>query len=159
MSVLLEKFKVPNLNEFTIPEFIVHVQVTATMAKRQVNHWLGDEVSMMIGTSEPTLILSEKEDGRSVWRFPLVFTAPHVGIVGDVGEIEVDVQTGEMNTSLELKEKINQKTKELANDLPPFTPRSAPEEYIATNWTPNVPVPDGSISPLDIINRRERVKV
>ena len=143
MTILLEKFQVPQekgkfsfsissiyengdaekaisqLNEITLD-----IRISAVEAKRKVSGWLIDEVSMMMGGEPPSLIIQPSNNGKSgywaVWRTPAVYTAPHVGVVGQVGEIDVDVVTGELYDLEAKKPEILAAAKKLAKTMPPY---------------------------------------
>ncbi len=109
------------------------IKVTAEQARRQVDRWLLNEVSYMIGAEEPALVIGE----QIVWRVPAWFSSPDVGRVGVVGTVEVDVNTGVMNNTPECKAEIERCAEELAARLPPYQPRSEiPVEYLAKNVPP-----------------------
>ena len=89
------------LDELSLPETglvrlkldrIFTINISATEARRRVSNWLAWEVTMTLMGQEPSLVISEPV----VWRVPVVFTAAHVGVVGDVGEIDVNVESGEV---------------------------------------------------------------
>jgi len=74
----------------------------------------------------PTLVIGE----QIVWRVPAVLTASHVGRVGEVGTVDVDVRTGEMNNLPACKDAIMQRAKELVKTLPPYRRQTLPEKFI-----------------------------
>ena len=60
------------------------VNIDAVAARRKVNGYIGREISMMMGGTEPALVYSE---GRLVWRVPIIFTTPFHGQLGVVGSL------------------------------------------------------------------------
>ena len=80
---------------------------------------------MTLMGQEPSLVISEPV----VWRVPVVFTAAHVGVVGDVGEIDVDVESGEMIRPEGVEDAMLCEAKKLAKDLPPYKTRELPDGY------------------------------
>jgi hypothetical protein len=68
------------------------VNVTAMIARRKVNAFLAANVGNLLLADEPVLTLGE----RIVWRVPIDLTAPPVGRLGRVGEVDVDVESGEL---------------------------------------------------------------
>ena len=138
------------LDEYTLPRtgaVELHVtrsfdiNVSADEACRQVNNWLLDEVSYMVGAGEPLLVIGKKV----VWRVPVLLTATHIGEVGAIGAIDVDVQTGEMDNSLERKADILRMARELAESMPPYTPRKyAPAQYLTAGIQANRMRPEGN---------------
>lgn len=127
MTIIIEPYEIP---EKGVVELNVQrsfeIKITAEEARRQVRWWLRDEVSMFIDADPPTLVVSE----RIVWRAPAVFSVPDVGRVGVVGCIEVDVTTGEMDMTPDLKAAIEDQAETLAQRLPPYQPKGpVPEKY------------------------------
>lgn len=133
MPIVLEKYEYPEQGHFIIQQPVT-IQVTATEAKRRANRWLLHEVSTMLGTEEPELVIGVK----SLWRIPVVYTVPHFGEVGRVGMIEVDILTGEMDKTPEKHDELRQAAKALAQTVPPFQPIQVPAEYVVPAPTPTV---------------------
>lgn len=148
MIIILDKHPVPEKGTFEIRQS-VNILVSAQEARDSVNRWLLKDVSYMMGAEDPTLVVSD----RIVWRVPVVLTAPHVGHVGMAGTVDVDVQTGEFDTSPLRKEQILQGGRELAADMPSYSPRSSrdvPAEYLAEKI--QIAQAERQRSPLEIIN-------
>ena len=70
----------------------VEINVTAAIARRKVNAFLATHVGNLLLADEPVLMLSE----RIAWRVPVDLTAPPAGRLGRVGEVDVDVESGEL---------------------------------------------------------------
>jgi hypothetical protein len=68
------------------------VNVTAAVARRKVNAFLATHVGNLLLADEPALTLGE----HIVWRVPVDLTAPPEGRLGRVGEVDVDVESGEL---------------------------------------------------------------
>ena len=66
--------------------------MTAAMARRKANVFMATHIGNLLLAGEPVLALTE----RIVWRVPIDLTAPKVGRIGHVGDIDVDVETGEV---------------------------------------------------------------
>jgi hypothetical protein len=145
------------LDEYTLPDVGVvdlhlnrsfEIAVTAEQAQRQVKRWLLDEVSMTMTTQPPMLLIG----AQIVWRVPVIFTAAHIGSVGCVGEVDVDVATGAMNNTSALKERILSQARKLAATMPPYQPRtSLPQAWVAKNFQPTQPAGQPAGSPLDLL--------
>ncbi len=136
MVIILDTLMVPekgwvNLNVKRSFE----IKLTAEEARLQVNRWLLNEVSYMFGAEAPTLVIGE----QIVWRVPARYSAPHAGRVGLIGSVDVNVNTGLMDTTPELKAKILQNAEELAAKLPPYQAKETPQEYLSKN-VPLAPV-------------------
>jgi len=148
MIIILDKHPVPEKGTFEIRQS-VNILVSAQEARDSVNSWLLNEVSYMMGAGNPTLVVSD----RVLWRVPAVLTAPHVGHVGMSGTVDVDVQTGEFDTSPPRKEQILQGARELATDMPSYSPRTSrdvPAEYLAEKI--QMTQAERQKSPLEIIS-------
>lgn len=96
------------------------IKISAEEARRQVKRWLLNEVSYMFTANAPILKVGQ----TVVWRVPVVFMASHVGQVGVVGELEVDVESGAMNNTAANKETFLLQARKLADIMPPYRPRT-----------------------------------
>jgi hypothetical protein len=56
-----------------------------------------------------------------VWRVPIVLTYPAHGIVGQVGSIDVDTESGELLLDPKTIEEIQHNARALAAHIPPET--------------------------------------
>ena len=86
------------------------VEIDALSARRKVTGWLIDEVGNMIIGGTPQLIVSK----QTIWRVPAILTSTSKGVVGEVGTMDVDAETGELKTSAELREQILKNVERLA---------------------------------------------
>ena len=68
------------------------IGISATRARRTVNGWLFLKVSTSMLGDTPSLVVVD----RVVWRVPILFTATHVGPVGTIGSVDVDVESGKI---------------------------------------------------------------
>ena len=125
--IVLEQYTVPDKGTFELNiNRSIEIQVTAEEARRKVKKWLIDEISYMMTAELPAFVFGEKV----VWRVPAIFTAAHIGHVGTAGEVDVDVQTGEMHITPEIKEAILRGVDHLAANMPPYKP----SETISDEW-------------------------
>ncbi|MEM7534760.1 MAG: hypothetical protein AAF639_21455 [Chloroflexota bacterium] len=111
-----------------------NVTITEKEAKRIVNRWLRNEVSMMFMPETPKMVLKDDlsngqeahvegddvQTYRVVWQVAVSLGSTHVGRVGLAGEVCVDAQSGIMYDVSTQKEKILQKGKMLAQKKPPY---------------------------------------
>lgn len=145
------------LDEYTLPSRGVvdlqlsrsfEIKVTAEQARRQVKGWLLDQVSYMMTVKMPTLVIGV----NIVWRVPVILTATHVGHVGVVGEVNVDVETGAMNDLPACKEAILAQAHKLAATIPPYQlPTTAPQAWLAKGIKPTHPAGQPIGNPLDLL--------
>ena len=68
------------------------VRITATVARRRVSRLVISEIGNLLYGGEPSLVVSE----RICWRVPILLAYPDTGPVGQVGALDVDVETGEV---------------------------------------------------------------
>ena len=131
MQIILEPYSVPERGTFQIQETVT-IQISATEARRLVDQWLLHEVNSQMGADSPVLVVGE----QSVWRVPVYWSAPHVGRVGLVGVVEVDVLTGEMDNSQQRVAELMQHAEAFAAELPPYQARTASVAYDAAHIAP-----------------------
>ncbi len=127
-TIILDEIDLPETGPAEIQvkrNFTIHI--SATQARRKVNGWLALKVSTSMLGDTPSLVVNQ----RIVWRVPILFTAIHVGPVGTVGSVDVDVESGEILTHTANIEEMYCRAEELAKTLPPFKLREVPPEYLA----------------------------
>ncbi len=94
----------------------VEIKVTANMnisayaARQKVNGFVLGEISYMMHAGDPTLVLDEYVR----WRVPVILSLTSRGDVGEVGAIEVDVETGHLHVTPQLIAEINARAEGLA---------------------------------------------
>lgn len=93
MQVELDAMPAPALAEIEI-DIKVRAQnrISATVAQRRVSRLVLDRVSNLMCGNPPTLLVAD----RLRWRVPVWLGFPKLGLIGKVGEIDVDADTGEM---------------------------------------------------------------
>ena len=69
------------------------VNVSAAIARRKANAFLATHVGNLLLAGEPVLTLLHE---RIVWRVPIDLTAPSEGRLGRVGDVDIDVESGEL---------------------------------------------------------------
>jgi hypothetical protein len=94
------------------------VNVTAFSARQKVTGFVADEISTNMHGSKPQLIVGE----RICWRVPVILSMPPSGDRGEVGKIDVDVETGQLMVTRALIEEIERRAEYLAaHPTPPST--------------------------------------
>ena len=78
------------------------VNITPFVARQKINVLMLDQVGNLLHGGEPELLVSEK----LYWRVPVLLSTPRRGLVGQVGSIRVDAQTGEVLTDDKLLKDI-----------------------------------------------------
>jgi hypothetical protein len=95
----------------------VHVEVAADMnisafvARQKVTGFVIDEISTQLHGKEPTLVVGE----RIHWRVPVWLSLPPTGDLGEVGSVEVDIETGKLEITEVLIQEITLRAAELAS--------------------------------------------
>ena len=136
MTITVDPYTIPTKGKVDIHvERSFEIKITAEEAQKQVNRWLLNEVSYLMHSLPPTLVIGEQQ---VVWRVPASFSAPDVGQVGLIGTIDVDVETGDMSNTDEQQTALIQRAEELAARLPPYQPKqNIPTEYLAKKVPPS----------------------
>ena len=68
------------------------MNISAVVARRKVNSFLAMQVGNLLLAGEPTVALTN----RIVWRVPVDLTAPGHGRRGLVGQVDVDIENGQL---------------------------------------------------------------
>ncbi len=114
MEVMLDEALLTKLRTAQVD---ITIHVTATMnitpfvARQKVNVLLLDKVGTGLLSENPVLLAAE---GHLRWRIPVVLALPGCGRLGQVGAIDVDVQTGEVLADNTLLNDITQHAGQLA---------------------------------------------
>jgi hypothetical protein len=112
MSVILENVHAPQSGHLEIEiKLTADVRVSSFVAKQKVNYFLATEVGNLLHAGEPALTVADK----IYWRVPVLFSLPSAGQLGQVGQVDVDVETGEVKTEPALVERISHNATQLAN--------------------------------------------
>ena len=82
------------------------IEVDAATAQRKTTGWLVSEVGNLLLGDTPSLVISD----RSVWRVPVLLTSPERGVLGQVGVVNVDAQTGDVLTDPQLSQELSPTT-------------------------------------------------
>ena len=69
------------------------VNITSFTARQKASGYISSHISHLMGSQEPSLILSNK---RLVWRVPIILTSPNESTLGIVGTLDVDTRTGQL---------------------------------------------------------------
>ncbi len=93
------------------------VNISAYAARQKVNAFVLSDISYMMHAGEPALIVAE----RIRWRVPVILSLTSRGDVGEVGAIDVDVETGQMHVTPQLIMEINARAQGLAASTPSTT--------------------------------------
>jgi hypothetical protein len=92
------------------------LNVSAYVARRQVTGYLLDNVSDHLSGETPDLVVDGE---RLLWRVPVVLYLTSRGRVGQVGTIDVDAQTGQLQITPSLIEDIEHRAFQIATSPTP----------------------------------------
>jgi hypothetical protein len=115
MDVVLESL----IEKMQATELDINIHVKATfnvtpfVARQKVNGMLLDRVGTGLLSESPDLVAA---DGRLCWRVPVVLALPGSGRLGQVGTVDVDVQSGEVLADDALIDSITHHATQLASD-------------------------------------------
>ena len=91
MSVQLDLTTLPQAAQLEVNiHLTAPVRVTAFQARQRVSRLVISEVGNLLYGGEPTLVVAE----RICWRVPVLLAYPDQGPIGQVGELDVNVETG-----------------------------------------------------------------
>jgi len=157
VAVTLEKMSLPSTGIVKLQvNYTFDLKISAGEARQLVHLWLVGDVSYMIRADQPTLVIDEDKSGEPVahWRIPAILTATHLGDVGIVGQVDVDVVTGKIRDKVRTAEIILASAKKLAATMPAYRPKSdPPAEFLAADLKPTVASPTGN--PLEVLQRTD----
>lgn len=91
-------------------EISAHQNFSAKSAQKLVRRFVADEISYLLRAGEPSLVLGQ----RLYWRVPVHLAFPGQGIVGAVGAVDVDVETGQMTITPEVIAEMTHHAQRLA---------------------------------------------
>jgi hypothetical protein len=109
MASILEAFPRTGHLEVDI-KVMADVNISAYAAKQKVNDFVLSDISYMMHAGEPVLVLAE----RICWRVPVILSLTFRGDIGEVGILDVDVETGQMRVTPQLIAEINARAEGLA---------------------------------------------
>ncbi len=85
--------------------------VTAFSARQKVTGFVADEISTNMHGGEPELVVGE----RICWRVPVILSMPPGGDRGQVGAIDVDIETGQLMITRALVKEIERRAEYLVS--------------------------------------------
>lgn len=93
------------------------LNITSFSARQRVTQYVIQELSTQLGADLPELTVAE----RVYWSVPIVFTLPGKGVLGRVGMLHIDAETGELKTDPQIEQEIMRHAKQLAQCAAPST--------------------------------------
>lgn len=126
MTIVLDNYVIPEHGRLDI-RATVDLVVSAQEARRLVDRWLLESVSVLIGSDMPTLIIGR----QVVWRVPV-----WMGLAGngrtELGVIDVDATSGALLDARRRVSAIMAAAEIYAGNTPSFAPQPAADEFVAT---------------------------
>ena len=86
------------------------IAVNAETARRKVTGWLVSEVGNLMVGGDPALVIAD----RAVWQVPVLLTSPARSIIGPIGTVDVDAETGEILFDSELSQELIERGRQTA---------------------------------------------
>jgi hypothetical protein len=86
------------------------ILVGSLAARQKVNRFVVSQIGNLLCAGEPELVV----DQQLRWRVPVLLTMPGKGELGQVGEINVDVQTGAIDANDQAIARIQRNATSLA---------------------------------------------
>lgn len=83
---------------------------SARSAQKLVRRFIADEISYLLRVGEPALVVGQ----QLYWRVPVQLAFPGRGAAGDVGAIDVNVETGQLLITPEIIAEITRHAHRLA---------------------------------------------
>jgi len=109
MASLIESL--PKIGRLEVDiKVVADVNISAYAARQKVNDFVLSDISYMMHAGDAVLVLAE----RIYWRVPVILSLTSRGDVGEVGAIDVDVETGQMHVTPLLIAEINAHAEGLA---------------------------------------------
>jgi hypothetical protein len=92
-KVELEKIKIPKMKSMQF-KFELHGEfnITSFVARQKVNRYLLLNTGNLIHAMEPDLVIGD----ILYWKVPVAYSLPDKGLLGHVGDIMIDANTGNL---------------------------------------------------------------
>lgn len=87
------------------------INISAFGARQKANSFILGHISYMMHAGEPELVVGK----RICWRVPVILSQRTIGDVGQVGVVDVDVETGQMAVSPVQIAEIQERAEKIAH--------------------------------------------
>ena len=112
MTVLIETVKLPDSGHFQMDlQLTADIRVSAETARKRVSTFVGREIADLLYGGPPDLVWQEQ---GVYWRVPVILASHSLGRIGQVGTIDVAVETGELRLGEEVIAAIEDNAQRLA---------------------------------------------
>lgn len=78
--------------QVTVPSIQIDIPVSPETARRRANGYLAMHVALLLGTSDPRLLMGDP----LTWKLSVNLHLPSIGYVGQVGTIQINALTGDV---------------------------------------------------------------
>jgi hypothetical protein len=104
MTVTVETIVPPDSGRLDIEiKLTANIQITPDAARQRVSVYVGNQIADLLHGETPNLVL--RENGV-YWRVPVTLSSRSMGRIGQVGSIDVDVESGDLNITDEIISEI-----------------------------------------------------
>jgi len=115
MDILLERQAVPTRGALRVQvNQTVQINISAEEAQRRVSVFVLRKIGNLMHGEMPTLVIGE----RTCWRVPVHLTFPTHGDAGQVGSVDVDVKSGELQIPPDVIAKLEANAQAVAQRTP-----------------------------------------
>lgn len=97
----------------------VQINISDTQAQHNITQYVHSKISSQMHGKSPILVLGS----RVYWRVPIHLTFPFIGDAGQVGAIDVDVETGQAEITEALIQEIECHAEDIARRFTSHTTR------------------------------------
>lgn len=112
MTIMFETVNLPETGTLDLSLHLsANIQVSAQRACQLVGIYVGNHIADLLHGEKPNLVI--REDG-AFWRVPIILSSHSLGRIGQVGVIDVNVETGDLNLSDQLIHEIETNADRLA---------------------------------------------
>jgi len=112
MTVILETITPPDKGPFNLDlQLTADIRISPDHARRSVGQFVGNHIADLLHGDPPELIV--RAEGV-YWRVPVVLSSKSLGRIGVVGNLDVNVENGDLQASEGMIAKIRQEAQRFA---------------------------------------------
>lgn len=112
MSITIESVRLPERGQLKLELSVVTtINTTAEEARRKVSVFAGDVIADLLSGETPGLVWQKE---RAYWRVPVALHSRSLGRIGQVGVVDVDVETGELQINDQIIQDIGDNAQRFA---------------------------------------------
>jgi hypothetical protein len=113
MTVTLETITPPDTGTLNLDlRLTADIRITPDDARRSVSKFVGNHIADLLHGDRPDLIICA--DG-AYWRVPVVLSSKSLGRIGQVGSLDVDVESGDLRVSKHIIAEIEHNAQRFAS--------------------------------------------